>query len=201
MCAGSVFHAHGSYPRFLWTLHAEDLERVAVSNKRWFCYICGHTTSLPLPDVLKRRRACLLVIFVLLLSYLASDKGYETCAQEPLLEFACGKKIARYLTQARKCALETQQAIREVLMEEMEPEAWRNTFSTGLDPPKTLLRRQRGHLPEISMLWRAFKMLLIVSHETDQPVATLLARAHEKSLQLQRPFLLSRILRDPAVGG
>jgi hypothetical protein len=166
------------------------MERVTVSNKRWLCYICGHTTSLPLPDVLRRRQACLLVIFLLLFCYLSSDKGYETCAQEPLLDFACGKKIARYLTQAQKCAMETQQAIREVLMEEMEPETWRTTFPTGLDPPETLLRRQRGHLPEISMLWRAFKILFIVAKETTQPVAILLARAHEKSLQLHRPFLL-----------
>lgn len=190
LCASRRFHAHGHYPRGLWTLRNGELEKVPLGNKRWLCYTCGHTVSFTPPDLLRRRRACLLVIFLLLFCYLSSDNGYETCAQEPLLDFACGKKIARYLTQARKCALETQQTIREVLMEEMEPDAWRNTFLTGLDPPETLLKRQRRHLPEISILWRAFKMLLIVSHKTHKPVATLLARAHEKSLQLHRPFLL-----------
>ena len=72
-CAGAVFHAHGHYPRGLWTLRNGELAKITLANKRWLCFTCGHTVSFTPPDALRRRWACLLVIFLLLFCYLTSD--------------------------------------------------------------------------------------------------------------------------------
>jgi hypothetical protein len=94
------------------------------------------------------------------------------------------------MNRAQELALPTQQAIREVLMDIVEPETWKNLFQGGLSPPEELVNRRRKNPDTVIMLWRAFAILVNGSTATGEPCSTLLSRAQERSTQIQRPFLI-----------
>lgn len=157
---------------------------------RWYCVLCGKTSSVSHPDFRKRAHACNLVILVLLWCYLSSDRGYEHCAPSAFGDFADQKKIMRYMKRAKKLAMDTQQSIREVVLKAMGSDAWEELFLTGLSPPESLRRRQRGSIEKASILWRAFEMLLRSCMDKDLEPSVLLARAQECSSQTHRQFLI-----------
>ena len=141
------------------------------------------------PDVLPHIPFCTLVIVALLWSYLDGGKGIYN-ALPPELEHSVGDRtLARYLKRAKALSLNTQQAIREVLIEQKEPRPWEECFQSGLSPPASFLKRHRESSPA-AKLWRALAMLIQGSQTLALSPCLLMARAREKSEQRQAPFLV-----------
>ena len=134
------FHAHGRYKRWLKTLKNAVLTPVQVWRQRWLCLCCGRTMSNGTPDVLPNIPICTLVILVLLWTYLTGEKGIHQSIPQELDEAATPRTLARYLKRAKAVCLETQQAIREVLIEMREPRPWDEAFHQGFHPLKVLAR-------------------------------------------------------------
>ena len=113
-------------------------------------------------DVLPYIPNCTLVILALLWSYLEGEKGIYKSIPQELDEAATPRTLARYLKRAKAVCLETQQAIREVLIETREPRPWDKSFHQGLSPPESLTKRYRDSTKAIT-LWRSLAILLIGS--------------------------------------
>ena len=183
------FHAHGRYKRWVKTMKDFVLTAVRVWKHRWLCLCCGRTMSTGPPDVLPYIPFCTLVVVALLWCYLDGEKGIVN-ALPPELEHTVGTRtLARYLKRAKALCLKTQQAIREVLIEQKEPRPWEECFQSGLSPPASLIRRHREPSPS-GMLWRTLAMLLKGSQTLAASPCLLMARAREKAEQRQAPFLL-----------
>jgi len=183
------FHAHGRYKRWVKTMKDFVLTAVRVWRHRWLCLCCGRTMSTGPPDVLPYIPFCTLVVVALLWCYLDGEKGIVN-ALPPELEHTVGTRtLARYLKRAKALCLKTQQAIREVLIEQKEPRPWEECFQSGLSPPASLIRRHREPSPS-GMLWRTLAMLLKGSETLAASPCLLMARAREKAEQRQAPFLL-----------
>jgi hypothetical protein len=93
-------------------------------------------------------------------------------------------------TTEKAICLETQQAIREILIEIKEPRPWDESFPEGLSPPEKLIKRHRDP-SRISILWRALAMLLLGSKTLSANPCILMARARTKSESRNCRFLLS----------
>jgi len=183
------FHAHGRYKRWVKTMKEFVLTAVRVWKHRWLCLCCGRTMSTGPPDVLPYIPFCTLVVVALLWCYLDGEKGIVN-ALPPELEHTVGTRtLARYLKRAKAVCLKTQQAIREVLIEQKEPRPWEECFPSGLSPPPSLTKRHREP-SSAAKLWRALAMLLQGSKTLSASPCLLMARAREKSEQRQAPFLL-----------
>lgn len=193
LCGGWVkarrrpFHRHGWYSRNLLTFIDGDVDRVTIYILRWLCTQCGHTLSQSPPNILHRRRACLLVLFILLWVYLNSSYGVERCDFGVLNGLADRKRIFRTLRDARATALATQQSIREAMLGKIEPETWERLTLTGLSPPPSLTKCQN---PQTRLVWETLSLLKKGADALGSPVNILLARANERSLKCQRPFFL-----------
>ena len=183
------FHAHGRYKRWLLTFKNRGLTRVRVWKHRWLCLCCGRTMSTGPPDVLPNVAACSLVIVALLWAYLESDSGIHWCIPQKLDKAATPRTLARYLKRAKAVCMETQQAIREVLIEIKEPRPWDESFAQGLSPPEKLIKRHRDPSP-VGILWRALAMLLIGSETLSANPCLLMARARTKCEHRNCRFLL-----------
>ena len=183
------FHAHGRYKRSLKTLKNWVLTSVKVWRHRWLCLCCGRTMNTGPPDVLPYIRNCTLVIVALLWAYLQGDSGLHNSIPQQLEEAAEPRTLARYLKRAKAVCMETQQAIREVLIEIKEPRPWDECFAHGLSPPERLMKRHRTpHATGI--LWRALAMLLIGSETLSVNPCLLMARARTKTQNQRFRFLL-----------
>jgi len=164
------------------------LTAVRVWKHRWLCLCCGRTMSTGPPDVLPYIPFCTLVVVALLWCYLDGEKGIVN-ALPPELEHTVGTRtLARYLKRAKALCLKTQQAIREVLIEQKEPRPWEECFPSGLSPPPSLTKRHREP-SSAAKLWRALAMLLQGSKTLSASPCLLMARAREKSEQRQAPGL------------
>ena len=141
------------------------------------------------PDVLPYMRLCTLVIVALLWTYLQGERGIHHCIPQQLEAAAAPRTLARYLKRAKAVCMETQQAIREVLIETKEPRPWDECFAQGLSPPERLLARHRQP-SEVTILWRALAMLLIGSETLSTAPRLLMARAKAKAEHRTRRFLL-----------
>lgn len=183
------FHAHGRYKRWLKTMRNWVVTRVQIWKHRWLCLCCGRTMSTGPPDVLPHISLCTLVIVALLWSYLDGEKGIHTCIPEELDTAVTPRTLARYLKRAKAVCLKTQQAIREVLIQQKEPRPWEECFKSGLSPPESLIKRHRKPSPA-GMLWRALAMLLKGSQTLSISPCLLMARAKEKAKQRRFPFLI-----------
>jgi hypothetical protein len=183
------FHAHGRYKRWLKTMKNLVLTRVQVWRHRWLCLCCGRTMSTGPQDVLSHGPLCTLVVAALLWAYLDGGKGIHTCIPQELDEAASPRTLARYLKRATALCLKTQQAIREVLMEQMEPGPWEKCFKSGLSPPESLLNRHREP-SQAAILWRALSMLLKGSKTLSANPCLLMARAKEKAETRRSRFLI-----------
>ena len=183
------FHAHGRYKRWLLTFKKQALTRVRVWKHRWLCLCCGRTMSTGPADTLGHTPLCTLVIVALLWTYLEGDAGIHKCIPQELDEAAAPRTLARYLKRAKAVCMETQQAIREVLIEIKEPRPWDESFAGGLSPPAGLIKRHRD--PSlISTLWRALAMLLFGSETLSANPCLLMARARTKFQSRNSRFLL-----------
>jgi hypothetical protein len=99
------------------------------------------------------------------------------------------RTLARYVKRAKALCLNTQQAIREVFIEQKEPRPWEECFPRGLSPPSSLCKRHREP-SSAAKLWRALAMLLQGSKTLSASPCLLMARAREKSEQRHAPFLV-----------
>jgi hypothetical protein len=183
------FHAHGRYRRWVKTIRKFALTSVRVWKHRWLCLCCGRTMSTGPPDVLPHIPLCTLVVVVLLWSYLDGEKGTHNAFPEELEHSVGARTLARYLKRAKALCLKTQQAIREVLIEQKEPRPWEECFQRGLSPPQSLVHRHREPSPA-AKLWRALSMLLQGSQVLSVSPCLLMARAKEKAEQRLAPFLV-----------
>jgi len=165
------------------------LTLVRVWKHRWLCLCCGRTMNTGPPDVLPHIPLCTLVIVVLLWGYLNGEKGTHNAFPSELEHSVGARTLARYLKRAEALCLKTQQAIREVLIEQKEPRPWEECFQDGLSPPPSLCKRHREPSPA-TKLWRALAMLLQGSKTLSASPCLLMARAREKSEQRLAPFLV-----------
>lgn len=184
------FHGHGRYKRWLKTLKNGALTLVRIWKHRWLCLCCGRTMSTGPPDALPYSRICTLLIVALLWSYLDGQRGIHSCIPPELDNAAEPRTLARYLKRAKAVCLKTQQAIREVLIEQKEPRPWEECFFSGLSPPESLIRRHRRNPSQAGILWRALAMLLRGSKTLSASPCLLMARAKEKAEQRKAPFLI-----------
>jgi hypothetical protein len=141
------------------------------------------------PDVLPYVPNCTLVILALLWSYLEGGKGIHKSIPQELDEAATPRTLARYLKRAKAVCLETQQAIREILMEIREPRPWDESFHHGLSPPESLSKRYRDS-SKVTTLWRSLTILLIGSKTLSATPSLLMARARHKAEQRISRFLI-----------
>jgi len=183
------FHGHGRYKRWVKTMKDFALRVVRVWKHRWLCLCCGRTMNTGPPDVLPYIPLCTLVIVMLLWRYLNGETGTHNAFPQELEHSVGARTLARYIKRAKALCLKTQQAIREVLIEQKEPGPWEECFHSGLSPPPSLTKRHREPSPA-SMLWRALSMLLYGSKTLSASPCLLMARAREKSEQRLAPFLV-----------
>ncbi|MDY6953707.1 MAG: hypothetical protein SWE60_19540 [Thermodesulfobacteriota bacterium] len=141
-------------------------------------------------DVLPYHPFCTLVIIILLWSYLDGQSGIRHCIPGELADDVTARTLARYLKRAKTVCLETQQAIREVLIETKEPRPWEESFFRGLSPPQTLIERHRRDPSQTGILWRALAMLLRGSETPSASPCLLMTRAREKSDERKSRFLI-----------
>ena len=188
-CGPSQFHAHGYFCRFLLTLRDGKLELVVVWKPRWKCTGCEHTVSSNPPDVVPYRHICTLVIVALLWSYLTAEGGVHRCLPERLQDCISVRQLACILVAAAARSLETQQIIREVVLEIQEPRPMESLFPDGLDPPEALVRRTR-HQEGYSQLWRALALVIATSSQHLIPIARLLAWARRRAGERKKQFLI-----------
>jgi hypothetical protein len=132
---------------------------------------------------------CTLVVLALLWSYLEGAKGIHKSIPQELYEAATPRTLARYLKRAKAVCLETQQAIREVLIEIREPRPWDESFHRGLSPPEGLIKRYRDS-PKVTTLGRSLAILLIGSKTLLATPSVLMARARQKAEQRKSRFLI-----------
>jgi hypothetical protein len=183
------FHSHGRYRRWLKTVKKGEVTVVRIWKHRWLCLCCGRTRNTGPPDSLPYRRICTLLIVALLWTYLDGKRGVQSSIVPELDDAASSRTLARYLKRAKALCLKTQQAIREVLIEQKEPRPCEECFNSGLSPPADLINRHREPSAP-GMLWRTLSMLLKGSETLATPPCLLMARAREKAEQRQAPFLI-----------
>jgi len=141
------------------------------------------------PDVLPYVPNCTLVILALLWSYLAGEKGIHKSIPQEFYEAATPRTLARYVKRAKAVCLETQQAIREVLIEVRDPRPWDESFHQGLSPPESLTKRYRD-APKATTLWRSLAILALGSKTLSATPSLLMARARHKAEQKKSRFLI-----------
>ena len=141
------------------------------------------------PDVIAHIPICTLVIVALLWSYLQGQSGIHNSIPPELEGAAEPRTLARYLRRAKAVCLETQQAVREVLIETIEPRPWEQCFAQGRSPPERLIKRHRNP-SQAGMLWRALAMLLSGSETLSANPSLLMARARTKAKLRGSRFLL-----------
>ena len=137
------FHAHGRYKRSLTTIHRQAISQIKVWRQRWLCLSCGRTMNNGTADVLAYVPNCTLVIAALLWAYFQDERGYYKHCDQYWGQAAAPRTLARYLKRAKAVCRNTQQAIRQVLIERSEPRPWDQGFAHGLSPPGWLIKRHR----------------------------------------------------------
>jgi len=141
------------------------------------------------PDVLPYVPNCTLVILALLWAYLEGGKGMHESIPQGLYDAATPRTLARYVKRAKAVCLETQQAIREVLIEIRDPRPWDESFHQGLSPPESLRKRYRDSA-SATTLWRSLTILALGSKTLLATPSVLMARARQKAEQRKSRFLI-----------
>ena len=183
------FHAHGRYQRTLTTFKDHIIKTIKVWKQRWLCLCCGRTMSNGPMDVAAYKRNCTLIIVALLWAYLESGKGLHNCIPQKLDPAASPKTLWRYLNQAKTVCRQTQQVIRQVLIELTEPRPWDDCFSHGLSPPEGFFKKHRD-VPRTRDLWRTLSMLRMGSKNLSKAPCLLMARARTAAQHKHLRFLL-----------
>jgi len=141
------------------------------------------------PDVLPYVPNCTLVILALLWAYLEGGKGIHKSIPQEFYDAAAPRTLARYVKRAQAVCLETQQAIREVLIEVRDPRPWDESFHQGLSPPESLTKRYRDST-SATILWRSLAILALGSKTLLATPSLLMARARHKAEQRKSRFLI-----------
>ena len=184
------YHAHGSFRRWLKAIVWGGIVKIRLRKPRFLCLSCLHTFSLHPPETIPYQRVCVAMIAAFLWCYLASAGGFHNCLDPELSEHVSVRNLARHVKRAKRCALDTQQAIREVVMEKIEPRPKEEIFPGGLDPPDSLLRKQRHEPKEAAILWRALELARQASHTIFSDPRALLAWANQNNDAKKRSFLI-----------
>jgi transposase len=187
---GSRYHAHGSFLRWLKTWLGGAVQRVRLRKPRYLCLRCEKTFSLHPPETLPYKRLSTFLIVLCLWSYLDSSSGLHHCLPGELSEDISARTVVRHLSSAKALAVETQQAIREVLIRKTEPRPVEELFPGGLDPPESLRWKQSKEPDTAGTLWRALFMLRQGAETLAIDPRTLLAWAQQTSRAKKRSFLL-----------
>jgi hypothetical protein len=140
-------------------------------------------------DIVAYKQNCTLVIVALLWAYLQSGKGLHNGIPQKLYQAASPKTLWRYFKQAKTVCRQTQQSIREVLIEVTEPRPWDDCFFHGLSPPEGFFKWHRD-VPKTRNLWRALTMLRIGSKNLSKAPSLLMARARTAAQQKHLRFLI-----------
>ena len=185
------YHSHGGFLRWLKTLVAGRVQRIRLRKPRFLCLTCGKTFSLHPPETLPRKSFCSFLILLFLWSYLTSSEGLHRALPGEFAEDVSARTLARYLRSAKGVSTETQQFIREVLIQKTEPRPVEELFPGGLDPPESLRRKQSKEPDTAWTLWRALHMLRQGAQALSIDPRTLLAWANQTSRAKNRLFLLS----------
>ena len=130
------YHSHGGFLRWLRTFVDGRIDRIRLRKPRYLCLTCHQTFSLDPPEVLPYKRYSSFLIVLCLWSYLVSMAGMHHCLPGAVSEDISARTVARHLSLAKALAVETQQAIREVLIRKTEPRPVEDLFPGGLDPRK-----------------------------------------------------------------
>ena len=184
------YHAHGSFTRWFKTYIGKVIQKSRLRKPRWKCLTCGHTFSLHPPEGMENKSICNFILVLLLWHYLSTAAGLHRCIPGQMAEVISERTLARYLKAAKKVATKTQQFIREVLIEKTEPRPVEDLFPGGLDPPESLLRKQRNDLARASTLWRGLCMLYQGAKALRLDPRALLAWARKRSRKLKQDFLM-----------
>ncbi len=185
------YHSHGGFLRWLKTFVNDRIERIRLRKPRYLCLSCHQTFSLDPPEILPYKRYSSFLIVLCLWSYLVSMAGMHHCLPGEVSEDISVRTVARHLSLAKALAVETQQAIREVLIRKTEPRPVEELFPGGLDPPESLRRKQSTEPDTASTLWRALYMLRQGAQALPIDPRALLAWANQTSQRKKRSFLLS----------
>jgi hypothetical protein len=183
------FHAHGRYQRSLTTLKDCFLKTIRIWKHRWLCLCCGRTMSNGSEDIVAYKHNCTLVIVALLWAYLESGQGLHNGIPQALDQAASPRTLWRYFNHAKTVCQNTQQTIREVLIEMSEPRPWDDCFFHGLSPPEGFFKWHRD-APKTRILWRALTMLRIGSRNLSKAPSLLMARARTAAQQKHLRFLI-----------
>ena len=184
------YHSHGGFLRWLRTFVDGRIDRIRLRKPRYLCLTCHQTFSLDPPEVLPYKRYSSFLIVLCLWSYLVSMAGMHHCLPGAVSEDISARTVVRHLSLAKALAVETQQAIREVLIRKTEPRPVEDLFPGGLDPPESLRRKQSKEPDTAGMLWRALSMLRQGAQALSIDPRTLLAWAQQSSRAKKRSFLL-----------
>jgi len=184
------YHSHGGFLRWLRTFVDGRIKRIRLRKPRFLCLACQQTFSLHPPEVLAYKGYSSFLIVLCLWSYLVSMGGMHHCLPGEVSEDISTRTVARHLRSAKALAVETQQAIREVLIRKTEPRPVEDLFPGGLDPPVSLRRKQNKEPDSAGTLWRALFMLRQGAQSLSIDPRTLLAWAQQTSRAKKRSFLL-----------
>ena len=184
------YHAHGGFHRWFTTYVGKVIKKIRLRKPRWKCLSCNHTFSLHPPQGIEYKSVCNFVVVLLLWNYLAGGAGLHNCIPGEMAEVRSVRTLARYLKAAKAAAMGTQQFIREVLIEKTEPRPVEDLFPGGLDPPESLLRKQRNDPTRAITLWRGLSMLYHGAKALILDPRTLLAWARKRSRHTNQPFLI-----------
>lgn len=183
------FHAHGRYKRSLNTLKNWMLVTITIWIDRWLCLCCGRTMINPPPDVIHYVPNCTLTILALLWAYLDGEKGLHHAVPEELDGAATPRTLSRYVKRAKAVCIQTQQAVREALIQIREPRPWDEGFIYGLPPPDRICENFREPAQTAS-LWRTLAMVMTSSQILSIPSSLLMARARNKMPNPTPRFLI-----------
>ena len=152
------YHSHGGFLRWLRTFVDGRIKRIRLRKPRFLCLACQKTFSLHPPEVLPYKRYSSFLIVLCLWSYLVSMAGMHHCLPGAVSEDISTRTVVRHLSSAKALAVETQQAIREVLIRKTEPRPVEDLFPGGVDPPRMLQKKQQHEPEKAGTLWRALFM-------------------------------------------
>ncbi len=187
---GPQWHAHGWMWKWQCRLRKGHVAWVVVYKRRWRLKGTNRTChSRPLDDGICSSFVSIIVA-LRIIGVIDSPVGFHGRDEvlEALTEGAgSDRTVQRWVARAQGEAMSIQQAIRLVIIEEVEPRPVESLFRGGLSPPIAVASR-RWHSPRsIFVLWNAYAMLLLASSKLAKPATYLLAEARRRCQSTKTP--------------
>lgn len=169
-----LWHGHGYTESHPVTLRQGRLVLITVRKHRFRHVGTGRTITCQPPDLLPRRRVCVLVVSCLLLAALTAPLGVHARGPDaPGVRSV--RQVQRDLAAAVDLAEHTQHAVRAAVIDLSVPRPGELIWRGGLDPPQELARRCRH--PSAPVAWTALEILRISAEQLGLPTTCLLAEA------------------------